>query len=95
LSNLFPKEETYGLTSQIRRAVISISLNIAEGSGNSSEKEFQRYLERALRSDYEVAACLEVAVRLDYCTKSEFERLTIVGDELAAMISGFSKSLVA
>lgn len=83
----------YGLISQIRRAAVSIALNIAEGSGNNSGKEFQRYLEIALRSDYEVIACLEIAVRLKYCTKTDFERLTTEGDELAAMIAGFAKSL--
>lgn len=55
ISKQFPKDELYGLTSQIRRAVISISLNIAEGSGNGSEKEFKRFLENSieirLRSD--------------------------------------------
>jgi four helix bundle protein len=81
------------LTSQIRRAVVSIALNIAEGSGNNSNKEFQRYLEIALRSDYEVIACLEIALRLEYFTKKEFERLAEEGDELAAMIAGFAKSL--
>ena len=93
LSKTFPKEELYGLTSQIRRAVTSISLNIAEGSGNDSEKEFKRFLEIALRSDYEVMACLEIALRLNYCDRTDFDRLIAEADEIAAMISGFSKSL--
>ena len=93
LSKTFPKEELYGLTSQIRRAVTSISLNIAEGSGNDSEKEFKRFLEIALRSDYEVMTCLEIALKLDYCKKDEYERLLSEADEIAAMLSGFSKSL--
>ena len=59
-------EELYGLTSQIWRATTSISLNIAEGSGNNSEKEFKRFLEIALRSAYEVMACLEIALKLTY-----------------------------
>jgi four helix bundle protein len=52
LTKTFPKEEQFGLTSQFRRAVISISLNIAEGSGNKSNKEFKRFVEFALRSNY-------------------------------------------
>jgi four helix bundle protein len=93
ISRNFPKEELYGLTSQIRRAVISISLNIAEGSGNKSEKEFQRFLEIALRSDYEVIACLEIALKLNYCCNDDFSRLSAEADEIAAMITGFSKGL--
>lgn len=93
LSKIFPKDELFGLTSQVRRAAISISLNIAEGSGNKSEKEFQRFLDIALRSNYEVMASLEIALRLTYCTKEDFDRLIAEADEIAAMIVGFSKSL--
>ena len=89
----FPKEELYGLTSQIRRAALSIALNIAEGSGNSSEKEFKRFLEIALQSDYEVMACLEIALRMKFYNQEAFTRLTAEADEIAAMIVGFSKSL--
>lgn len=93
LSKTFPSEELYGLISQIRRAVTSISLNIAEGSGSNSEKEFRRFLEIALRSDYEVMTCLEIALRLNYCEGKDYDRLMIEADEIAAMISGFSKTL--
>lgn len=93
LSRTFPKEELYGLTSQIRRAVTSISLNIADGSGSNSEKEFKRFLEIALRSDYEVMTCLEIALKLNYCEGNEYERLITEADEIAAMTTGFSKSL--
>jgi len=93
LTKSFPKDELYGLTSQIRRAVTSTALNIAEGSGNSSEKEFKRFLEISLRSDYEVMTCLEIALRLGYCDKENFTRLTAEADEIAAMIVGLSKTL--
>lgn len=89
----FPREEQYGLTSQIRRAVISIALNIAEGSGNASEKEFKRFLEIALRSNYEVMACLEIALRMKFCDQKAFDCLTAEADEIAAMIVGLSKTL--
>jgi len=93
MTKIFPKNEIYGLTSQIRRAAISIALNIAEGSGNTSEKEFKRFLEISLRSVYEVMACLEIALKLTYCNKGEFEKLMMEADEIAAMIVGFSKNL--
>jgi len=93
LSSLFPKDELYGLTSQIRRAVISVSLNIAEGSGSNSAREFRRFLDIALRSTYEVMACLEVSLKLNYCLTNDFNRLIEEADELAAMIAGFSKTL--
>jgi four helix bundle protein len=93
ISKRFPKDELYGLTGQIRRAATSISLNIAEGSGNTSEKEFRRFLEFALRSDYEVMTCLEIAIRLNYYSEEDQRALISEADEIAAMITGFSKSL--
>ena len=93
MTSNFPKEEIYGLTSQIRRAALSIALNIAEGSGNTSEKEFKRFLEISLRSFYEVIACLDIALKLKFLSETEFEKLTKEADEIAAMIIGFSKSL--
>jgi four helix bundle protein len=89
----FPREEQFGLTNQLRRAATSISLNIAEGSGNKSNKEFQRFLEIALRSNYEVMTCLELALRLNYCSKEDYKTLIAESDEIAAMIVGLSKQL--
>ncbi|MCL4489940.1 MAG: four helix bundle protein [Chloroflexi bacterium] len=93
LSRAFPKDETYGLTSQLRRAATSISLNIAEGSGASSDVEFVRFLEMARRSVYEVITALEIAHRLDYCTNEGTHPLSGEADEIAAMISGLIKRL--
>jgi four helix bundle protein len=91
----FPNEEMYGLTSQIRRAVLSIALNIAEGSGCGSDKEFKRFLGIALRSAYEVMCGFEVARRLNYCSEEVNELLLSECDEIAAMISGLQKKLRA
>ncbi|MFH1563348.1 MAG: four helix bundle protein [Nitrospirota bacterium] len=93
ITRKFPREELWGLTSQIRRAVTSISLNIAEGSGNKSSKEFLRFLEIALRSDYEVITCLEIAKRLGYCSEEDIGGLSREADEIAAMLVGLMKSL--
>jgi four helix bundle protein len=93
LTKTFPKEELFGLSSQLRRAVVSISLNIAEGSGNKSSKEFKRFLEIALRSSYEVMSCLEIALKLNYMKEKNHRTLIADADEIAAMIVGFSKQL--
>ena len=73
ITDKFPKTEMYGLTNQIRRAALSIALNIAEGSGAGSDNEFNRFLNIALRSGYEVMCGIEVAKRLNYCCNNEEE----------------------
>jgi four helix bundle protein len=70
LTNYFPKEEFYGLTSQIRRAAVSISLNIAEGKGRYHKKEFIQFLYLARGSLYEVITCLKLAQQLNYLPKN-------------------------
>ena len=69
----FPKEETYGLTSQIRRCVVSIASNIAEGAGRSHEKEFSQFLSIAYGSAYELETQLIIARNLKYLTVPDFE----------------------
>jgi four helix bundle protein len=66
----FPKEEQYSLSNQIQRAAVSISLNIAEGRGSESQKEFIKYLNISLKSLYEVVAGFKIAIELGYL-KSE------------------------
>jgi four helix bundle protein len=95
ITSAFPKEEAYGLTSQTRRAATSISLNIAEGSGASSDLEFKRFLGISLRSAYEVMCALEIAARLGYLDEAEKEGLLKSSDNLSAMISGLMGKLKA
>lgn len=92
-SNEYPKQEMFGLTDQIRRAAVGISLNIAEGSGAGSDKEFARFLRMALRSLYEVIAACEIAQMLKYSKITESEKLLIEAEELARMIGGLLKKL--
>lgn len=69
----FPKEEVYGLISQLRRAVISIPTNIAEGSGRSSSKDFSKFVEIAIGSLNEVESLLIISNKLGYVKNSELE----------------------
>ena len=75
VSQSFPKEELFGLTSQIRRAASSVPTNIAEGSGRNSNKDFAHFLQIAIGSASEVEYELLLAHDLQYINKDEYERL--------------------
>ncbi len=74
-SQTFPQEETYGLTSQIRRAVVSVPSNIAEGQGHKSTKEFMHFLSIALGSLREVETQILITERLTYLNKKQTTHL--------------------
>jgi len=86
----FPKEELYGLSSQYKRAALSISLNIGEGQG-SSDAQFNRYLNIALDSLKECVVCSTVAQRQSYITKAQDDESRAKLQELAKMIQGIKK----
>jgi four helix bundle protein len=89
----FPKDEIFGLISQFRRAVDSIVLNIAEGAGNSSKKEFARFLDFSIRSGFECIGCLDIALTNDYIDIKNYETLKKEVNEIVAMLHGLKKSL--
>ncbi len=93
ISGNFPKEEIYGLTSQFRRAAVSISLNIAEGSGGS-KKEFYRYLVIASNSLKECIVCITIAERQRYIRAEDQTRMRSNLIEISKMISGLKKYLL-
>ncbi|MBU1297762.1 MAG: four helix bundle protein [Bacteroidetes bacterium] len=82
MTRTFPKEELYGLTSQFRRAADSIVLNIAEGSGCTSKKEFSQFLGYSIRSGFECIGCLDIALENKF-----------INEEIIAMLDGLQKSL--
>jgi four helix bundle protein len=71
LTKSFPKEEIYGLVSQLRRCAVSIPSNIAEGRGRGGDKEFVRFLQIALGSLYELQTQLELSIALGFTQKYE------------------------
>lgn len=91
LTKKFPKDELFGLTSQLRRAAVSIALNIAEGAGCDSDTEFARFLDLSLRSSYECVVALGIAARLDYCSAKESDLLIEQAEEIARMLTGLIK----
>lgn len=88
LSRDFPKSELFGLTNQLRRAAVSIALNIAEGAGCESDLEFARFLDIALRSSYETVTALHLAIRLNYCESEFTNKLIADAEEIARMTTG-------
>ena len=89
----FPKEEVYGLTSQIRRAAVSIPSNIAEGQGRTSDKEFQNFLSIAHGSVREVETQILIAQRIHYITEENAKVILNQAGEVGRMINGLSSSL--
>jgi four helix bundle protein len=75
MTSLFPKEELYGITSQIRRAASSIPTNISEGCGRNSDKEFNQFLNIALGSASETEYLILLSSDLNYINKETFEIL--------------------
>lgn len=93
ITRSFPKDENFGLTSQIRRSAISIPSNIAEGHGRSSPKEFRRFLRMALGSLAELDTQLEIALRQAYITPDQSESLSTAITQLRKMLHGLIRSL--
>jgi four helix bundle protein len=75
ITQSFPKQEIYGITSQMRRAAVSIPANIAEGHSREHTKEFRNFLSIAQGSISELETELEIATRLGYLTADQFSRL--------------------
>jgi len=91
ISNTFPDDEKFGLTSQIRRAAVSIPSNIAEGAGRKGDKEFIQFLHIALGSLTELDTQYIIAVRLQYIVKNE--ELELLINDVKRLIIGFRNYL--
>ena len=93
ITESFPREEIYGLTSQIRRAAASIPTNIAEGSGRSSDAELARFLEIAFGSTSEVEYLLLLSKDLSLLDTSTYERINGEVIEIKRMLATFIKTI--
>ena len=91
----FPAEERFGLTNQMRRAVISVSSNIAEGSSRMSQTDFSRFIEIASGSLFEVTSQIFIANKQGFLSEEEFGSIYERAEELSRMLSGLRKSLSA
>jgi len=92
VTNKWPKDEIFGLTNQLRRASVSIALNIAEGSGRT-RKDFRHFLDLARSSCYECVAIVSIAKSRKYITDIEFDKIYEWCDKLARTISALKGSL--
>ena len=93
-SACYPKEEQYGLTSQIRRAAVSIPLNIAEGYGKvETGKELVRFLSMARGSSAELEVLLDFSRDLGYISEEEYSRFKEIQERVGKMLTGLIKSI--
>ena len=86
LSRQFPRDEIFGLTSQLRRAAISVSSNIAEGYRRNSTKEYVQYLTIAYGSCGELQSQTDVAYRMRYITKEEYTAINALEEEVSKLL---------
>jgi four helix bundle protein len=93
VTRTFPDDERFGLTNQMRRAAVSISSNIAEGSSGSSRPDFARFVEIATGSVFEVVSHATVSERQGFLSKTGFARLYSACERQSRMLSGLRHSL--
>ena|SRR5580765_3150697 len=95
LTRNFPDNERFGLTSQMRRAAVSISSNLAEGSSRSSRVDFSRFVEIATGSLFETVSQSFIGRREQFLTEDQFQPLYAAAETQSRMLSGLRKSLSA
>ena len=95
LTKLFPDEEKFGLTSQLRRCIVSVPSNIAEGHGRGSRKDYAQFVSIAKGSLMEAETQLLIAVRLGYLESSRIEEVISLIREIEKMLSTLRRKLLS
>lgn len=93
LTKRLPKEELYGLSNQLQRAVVSIPSNIAEGYGRGATKEYIRFLNIARGSEYEIETQLQICVLLEYLSENDIFKAMELCGEVGRMLNALIRSL--
>jgi len=93
LTAQFPSSEKFSLISQINRAVVSISSNIAEGAGRNTDKDFAHFLDIAMGSSFEIESQLMNAKDLEFITENDLTEILRQINEIQKMLVGFQKTL--
>ena len=93
LTKAFPKDEIYGLTSQLRRAALSIPTNIVEGYARKGDKELARFVNISIGSLAEVEYLLAFSCRLQYIRNSELARIEVLRSEVGKLLWNFYKKV--
>jgi four helix bundle protein len=91
----FPKDELYGLVSQLKRASVSVAANIAEGYGRNTTADYLKHLRYAMASEYEVQTLLELSVRVEIVSRITIERLYQQSREIERMLSSLTRAVAA
>lgn len=90
----FPQKELYALSNQLRKAIVSVASNIAEGSARRSDKEFVRFLNIAYGSLMEADTQIYIAAKRNYISEEDTARITISLNEVGRMINGLRNYLL-
>ncbi len=92
-TQMFPKEELFGLTSQLRRAAVSVPSNFAEGFGRNGNNQFLQFIRIAIGSLYECQTQLEIAMNIEYLREEQFQTIYKNSREVEALLRGLEKKL--
>jgi four helix bundle protein len=95
LTRSFPADERFGLTNQMRRAAVSISSNVAEGTSRNSKVDFARFIEIATGSVFEVVSQSFIGRSQGFLSEAQFQEIYAAAEEQGRMLSGLRKSLLS